>query len=161
MEEPLYWYCEEHHPEPHEKDCEQDCTDDCTHFTLAGTPDVICTFNGGKTLNVLDWKTDSVPKNTAEERERAIKYYWQNSSYAMMYNRKYGTTINRAITVRSVTTEKVKKDTQNKSKLILPDYVTVEYSEDLTFATYKFHDLQQGFKDVRMLRHLYRRVKGK
>jgi ATP-dependent exoDNAse (exonuclease V) beta subunit len=162
MEEPLYWYCKKHHPKKHTViGCQQDCTLDCTEFNLAGTPDAVCTFNGGKSLTVVDWKTDSVPSDTAQERERAIKYYWQNTSYAMMYNRQFGTKINKALTVRSVTPEKVKDGTQNKLNLVLPNYVKVKYSDDYTFATYSFPDLKEGVKDVKLLRHLYRQVRGK
>jgi len=161
IEEPLYWNCEVHHPKPHETTCEQDCPDDCTCFTLGGTPDVIGSFKGSDNLWVIDWKTDRVPPGTADERATAIKYYWQNVCYSYMAQKQYGVTITGGMTVRSTTLEKVKPKTQIKSKLQLPEYVQVEYSSDYTFATYTFSNLTQGFKDIKMLRHIYRQVKGK
>lgn len=161
MEEPLYWYCKKHHPKPHVNDCKQDCPEDCTSFSLAGTPDAIGTFNGWKTLSVVDWKTDAVPTDRAGELEKAVGYYWQNASYAMMYNRTHGTDINQAFTVRATSPEKVKDRTTKKENLVLPPFVTVEYSDDYTFAVYTFKDLKMGMTDVRMLRRLYRRTKGK
>ena len=161
MEEPLYWYCDKHHIEPHIDNCPQDCPEDCGRFSLAGTPDVICTFNGWKSLSVVDWKTDAVPMDRASEIEKATGYFWQNASYAMMYNRTHGTHINRAFTVRSTAPEKVKDKTNKKENMVLPKWVTVEYSEDYTFAVYTFKNLKKAMKEVRMLRQIYRRVKGK
>lgn len=161
IEEPLYWNCEEHHVKPHTKDCVQDCLPGCTSFALGGTPDVLATFSSTAGLWVIDWKTDRVPPSTSDERETAIKYYWQNSSYAMMAEKTYGVTIAGGITVRSTTLEKVKPKTQIKSKLVLPEYVKVEYSKDLTFATYTYTNLTKGFEAVKMLNYIDRQVKGK
>ena len=54
-------------------------------YEYGGTPDVIGTFDGGKTLSVIDWKTDSFPRDKAETREREAKYSWQLAGYAIAY----------------------------------------------------------------------------
>ena len=100
-----------------------------------GTPDVIATFDGGKTLVIVDWKTDSVPRDKAETREREAKYMWQLAGYALAYEEMFKVKINRGVMVRS--------------------------SKDLKFNVIEFNNLTEAKKEFKMLRKIYRRVKGK
>ena len=102
---------------------------------FAGTPDVVCTFNGGKTLYLVDWKTDSMPRDKAEERERLAKYAWQMAGYSIAYNETYKVVINKAYIIRA--------------------------SKDLQFAEYHIKNLIKPRKEFLWLREIYRRVKGK
>lgn len=102
---------------------------------FGGTPDVIGTFNGGKTLAVVDWKTDSMPSDKSQERERACKYYWQLSAYALAYEETYDVRVNKGYVVRA--------------------------SKDLQFKEYLFKDLKEGKVEFKQLRGIYARVKGK
>jgi len=104
-------------------------------FKFAGTPDVIGTFNGGKTIQVVDWKTDSTPRDKSEDRERAAKYYWQLSGYAIAYEEMHAVKINKGYVVRA--------------------------SKKLEFNVYFFSDLKDGKKEFKQLRTIYARVKGK
>lgn len=129
MEEPLYFHCPVHHPHP--------CPDDCDSLPFAGTPDLVCTLDKGRTLTIVDWKTDSVPRDKAEERERRMKYLWQMSAYAIAYRQTFKVSIHKACIARA--------------------------SKDLQFTEYWFtkKDLKGGMKDFKMLRQIYRKVKGK
>ncbi len=69
-------------------------------YKFNGTADVICTFNGGKTLAIVDWKTDSTPKDKAALRARLTKYRYQAAGYVLLYKEKYGVDITKAIFVR-------------------------------------------------------------
>lgn len=104
-------------------------------YKFAGTPDVIGTFNGGKTISVIDWKTDSVPTTKAGETERAAKYYWQLSAYAMAYEETFDVRVNKGYVVRA--------------------------SKDLQFGVYEFKNLKEGKDEFKQLRSIYARVKGK
>jgi ATP-dependent exoDNAse (exonuclease V) beta subunit len=104
---------------------------------FAGTPDLVCTLDKGRTLTIVDWKTDSVPRDKAEEGERSIKYLWQMSAYAIAYREMFKVSIRKACIVRA--------------------------SKDLQFAEYWYErkDLREGMKDFKMLREIFRKVKGK
>jgi len=102
---------------------------------FAGTPDIIGTFNGGKTVSVVDWKTDSVPRDKSEERERVAKYYWQLSGYALAYEEMFDVKVNKGYVVRA--------------------------SKDLKCAEYMFKDLKEGKIEFIQLRGIYARVRGK
>lgn len=102
---------------------------------FAGTPDMICTFNGGKTLTLVDWKTDSMPRDKTEDREREAKYMWQLAGYAIAYEETYKVKINKGYTIRA--------------------------SKDLKFAEYEFKSLKEAKKEFLWLRQIYKKVKGK
>lgn len=127
LEEVLVYECKEHkEPDPKCWKCQ---------FPFAGTPDVICTFNGGKSISVVDWKTDSMPKTKADTRERVAKYGWQMAGYAIAYEEQFKVKINKAYVIRA--------------------------SKDLQFAEYYFSDLKQSKKEFKMLREIFRTVRGK
>ena len=100
-----------------------------------GTPDVIATFDGGKTLSIIDWKTDSVPRDKAEMREREAKYVWQLAGYAIAYEEMHKVRISKGAMVRA--------------------------SKDLKFSVIKFDNLTDAKKEFKMLRKIYKRIKGK
>jgi len=59
----------------------------CSHkHKYNGTADYIGPF-------VADWKTDSVPRNKSEERERVYKYKLQQAAYALAYEEETGNKI--------------------------------------------------------------------
>jgi len=102
---------------------------------FAGTPDVICTFNGGKTVTLVDWKTDSTPRDKAGEREREAKYLWQMAGYSIAYKETFDVFINKAYVIRA--------------------------GKDLKFQEYYFPNLAVGRKEFLWLREIYKRIKGK
>lgn len=106
-------------------------------FKFAGTPDLVCTLNGGKTLTLVDWKTDAVPRDKSQDRERRGKYLWQIGGYCIAYEETHGRPIRKAYTIRA--------------------------SKDLQFAEYFFskEEVQEGIREFKLLRELYKRVKGK
>jgi len=104
-------------------------------YRYGGTPDAIATFDKGKTFCIVDWKTDSVPRDKAETREREAKYSWQLAGYAIAY-------------------EEMHKVKINKGKM-------VRASKDLKFNVIEFDTLTEAKKEFKMLRKIYRRVKGK
>jgi len=104
-------------------------------YKFAGTPDLVCSINGRKTPILVDWKTDSAPRDKAEARERNAKYLWQMAGYSIAYEETYGVCVNSGIIVRA--------------------------SKDLRFEEVKFPRLAEGRREFRMLREIYRRVKGK
>lgn len=100
-----------------------------------GTPDLIATFDGGKTLEIVDWKTDKTPERKADIREREAEYSWQLAGYAIAYEETTGVKINKGRMVRA--------------------------SKDLKFMEIPFDSLTEAKKDFKMLRKIYRRLKGK
>jgi len=102
---------------------------------FAGTPDLVCNLNSKKTPVLVDWKTDSVPRDKAETRERNAKYLWQLAGYSIAYEETYGVCVNSGIIVRS--------------------------SKNLQFEEIKFPRLAEGRREFKMLREIFRRVKGK
>lgn len=104
-------------------------------YKFNGTPDVIGTFNGAKTLIIIDWKTDSKPRDKTAERERFAKYKYQAGGYAILYEEKYKVKINKAVFVR--------------------------ISKKLEFNDIYFDDLKQAKKSFLALRQIYREIKGK
>lgn len=104
-------------------------------FQFAGTPDVVATFNGGKSLYLVDWKTDSMPRDASEDRERQAKYMWQMAGYSIAYKEAFDVSINKAFIVRA--------------------------SKDLKFQEYQFKNLSDARKEFLWLREIFRRVKNK
>jgi len=106
-------------------------------FQFAGTPDLVCTLDKGKTLTLVDWKTDSVPRNSSEDRERRIKYLYQTAAYSIAYREMFKVSIKKSCIVRA--------------------------SKDLQFAEYWFEkkDLRHGENRFKQLREIYKDVKGK
>lgn len=104
-------------------------------YEYGGTPDVVATFDGGKTLTLVDWKTDSVPRDGAETKEREAKYGWQLAGYAIAYEEMKKVRINYGIIVRA--------------------------SKDLRFSVIRFESLTDAKKEFKMLRKIFRRIKGK
>ena len=106
-------------------------------YKFAGTPDMIATLKSGKSLVVVDWKTDGNPRTKQQDRERQAKYLWQAAGYSIAYQEEYGKKISTARFVRA--------------------------SKDLKFAEYKFSakELTEGRKEFLYLREIYRRVWGK
>jgi len=102
---------------------------------FAGTPDVIGTLNGGKSLLVIDWKTDGVPRDKSAERERVAKYYWQLSAYALAYEETFDVKVNKGYVVRA--------------------------SKTLELNVYFFKSFTEGKAEFIQLRGIYKRVKGK
>jgi len=62
---------------------------------FGGTPDVITA------KQIVDWKTDSVPKGKAQVRERDFKYLMQHTGYHILYKEVKGLDVREAVTVRS------------------------------------------------------------
>jgi len=104
-------------------------------YKYNGTPDVVGTMNGGKTVIIVDWKTDSTPRTTAEERERVLKYKWQLSGYAIAYQETFSVKVNQGWVVR--------------------------VSKKLEFKDYHFPTLTEGKKQFKQLREIYKVLKGK
>jgi hypothetical protein len=106
-------------------------------FKFAGTPDLVCTLDRGKTLTLVDWKTDSVPRDRKEDHKRKLKYLWQAAGYALAYKERYDVWINKAYTVRA--------------------------SKDLQFTEYSFtkKEIKEGIKDFYLIRKLFERWEGK
>lgn len=104
---------------------------------FAGTPDLVCTLGKGRSLVIVDWKTDGNPRTKQQERERTAKYLWQSAGYSIAYEEIYNKEINTARFVRA--------------------------SKDLKFTEYKFgkQDMLEGRKEFLMLREIYKRVWGK
>lgn len=107
----------------------------CKEYGFAGTPDLICHIEGRKSPVVVDWKTDSPPRDKASTRERHAKYLWQLSGYAIAYEEVHGVRIDTGIIVRA--------------------------AKNLSFEEIKFSKLAEGKKEFKMLREIYKRIKGK
>lgn len=104
-------------------------------YKFAGTPDLVCNIAGRKTPVLVDWKTDSVPRDKAEERERIAKYLWQMAGYSIAYEETHGVLINTGLIVRA--------------------------SKSLQFSEVKLPKLAEGRREFKMLREIFKRVKGK
>ncbi|NBW57791.1 exonuclease [bacterium] len=66
------------------------------HLRIAGTVDCIAEYNGK--LSVIDFKTSSKPK----KKEWIDNYFMQCAAYAIMYEERTGTPINRLVIMISV-----------------------------------------------------------
>jgi len=105
-------------------------------YKFAGTPDAIGTFNGGKTLVVVDWKTDSTPKPGLQTRAREAKYRYQAAGYSLLYAENYDVEIGKAVIVR-ITKE-----------LPTPQLQVIRL-DNIKSARHKFLALRRIYKDVK------------
>ena len=80
LEEVLYYECPKHKDTP-----DSSCLE--CHKLFGGTPDAIATFDDGKTLSVIDWKTSNL---VTSQKQNLIKYKLQLTGYALAYERTYG-----------------------------------------------------------------------
>jgi len=106
-------------------------------YKFNGTPDIIGTFNGGKTLAIVDWKTDSTPRDNTALRARLVKYRYQAAGYSLLYAENYDVEIGKAAFVRV---------TKDKDPIL-----KVESFTNIKAARAKFLTL----------RRIYRELKGK
>lgn len=104
-------------------------------YEFAGTPDLVCTLRNGKTLYLVDWKTDATPNTKVQERERLAKYLWQIAGYSVAYQETHGICINKGFMLRA--------------------------DKKLRFEEIPIEDVTQGIREFKWLREIYRRVKGK
>lgn len=107
---------------------------------VKGKLDASGTFNGGKKIVVGDWKTDSMTKTKAQERERIVKYRYQLAGYALLYEHEFGVPIDEGFIVR------VTKD--NPPIRVVYKFNGEEY-ENLKSAKKNFKALRRIFKDVK------------
>lgn len=110
-------------------------------YKFAGTPDCVCTFNGGKTLTIVDWKTDSTPKPGQATRSRETKYRYQAAGYSILYKEKYDVEIGKAIFVR------VTKDLDAAGNPA--PKLTIIRINNVKSARHKFLALRRIYKDVK------------
>lgn len=104
-------------------------------YKFNGTADIIGTFNGGKTLAIIDWKTDSTPRDAQALRSRLVKYRYQAAGYSLLYKEKYGVEIGKALFVR-VTKDK-------------PPILHIERFTDIKSARAKFLTLRRIYRELK------------
>jgi len=102
-----------------------------------GTFDASGTFNSGKTLTLIDWKTDSTPRPGQHNHERILKYRYQAAGYAILIEENLGVLIEKAVYVRV---------TKDKQPLLTPIPFKITKSDKRNFLA---------------LRRIYKDVKGK
>jgi len=100
-------------------------------YQFGGTMDLV-------TINTIyDWKTDSTPKDKAQERERLLKYKLQAAGYALLIEENTGTEIKQA------------------------KFIRVTKDEPPIVKVHSFEITRKSKKMFLNLREIYRELKGK